>query len=104
MKGYGYGCRSYDKYNKALNILFLHMYLAEAHNVLCEHVTFSEEPKHPKPKLTAESNTNLFSGDLLLTTVLALHWEFLANLIMRLKWIPENSLHQTCREYLILHI
>lgn len=31
--------------------------------------------------------TNLFSRDLLFTTVLALHGKFLANLIMCLKWI-----------------
>lgn len=35
-----------------------------------------------------ESNTNLFSRDLLFTTVFALHWEFLADFIMRLKQIP----------------
>lgn len=46
-----------------------------------------------------EINTNLFSGDLLFTTVFALHWKFLADLIMCLKQIPETRGHQIHRIY-----
>lgn len=62
------------------------MWTYREHTMCCEHVTVSKVPKkREEKKLMAESNTNLFSGDLLFTTVFTLHWEFLANLIMRLK-------------------